>query len=405
MSASRSVLVVDDEVLFLRTVADGFRAYAGKFELLTAHNGREALDVLGARRIDLVVTDLKMPDVDGFELLAAMSRSFPDIPVLVMTAFGTPDIQRQLSGLGVGPYLEKPLDFRVLAQRVVEALDAGASGAVKGIGLPSFLQIIQLEQKSCILRLTSHGSEGRLHFDRGQLVDARTGDRDGDVAALEIVCWDDVHIEILPARPTTARTVELSLTAVLMEGFRQHDEATRGGGVASGVAPDPAIELTFSGEPAPSFQPTFTGELGPIDSSNDNKETEADMTPKEKLQELSNIDGFAGAAVFTPTGEDLALLPGSVTNIKDVGVLANNVLMNAQKAALEMGAGRGQLVHVEGEKAHILVRCLNEGNDPLKSQPQRAHIHTVLVLKPDASIGMAKMKLGQVVDKLAEDFR
>jgi predicted regulator of Ras-like GTPase activity (Roadblock/LC7/MglB family) len=130
-----------------------------------------------------------------------------------------------------------------------------------------------------------------------------------------------------------------------------------------------------------------------------------EMNPKEKLQELANIDGFAGAAVFTPTGEELVILPGSVQNVKDVGVLANAVLMNAQKASLEMGAGRGQLVHVEGEKSHILVRCLNEGTDPLRSQPQRAHIHTVLILKPDASLGMAKLKLSQVVEKLAEDFR
>lgn len=129
------------------------------------------------------------------------------------------------------------------------------------------------------------------------------------------------------------------------------------------------------------------------------------MTPKEKLQDLANIEGFSAAAVFTPAGEDLAILAGTVANIKEVGVLANAVLMNAQKASLEMGAGRGQVVHIEGEKAHILVRCHNEGTDPLRSQPQRAHIHTVLVLKPDASIGMAKLKLGQVVEKLAEDFR
>jgi predicted regulator of Ras-like GTPase activity (Roadblock/LC7/MglB family) len=129
------------------------------------------------------------------------------------------------------------------------------------------------------------------------------------------------------------------------------------------------------------------------------------MSAKDKLQELTNLEGFQGAAVFTPSGEELCVIGGSVTNMKEVGVLANNVLMNAQKASLEMGAGRGQVVHVEGEKAQILVRCTNEGTDPLKSQPGRAHIHTVLVLKPDASLGMAKLKLGQVVEKMAEDFR
>jgi hypothetical protein len=70
-----------------------------------------------------------------------------------------------------------------------------------------------------------------------------------------------------------------------------------------------------------------------------------------------------------------------------------------------MGTGRGQQVHVEAEKAHIIVRCLNEGTDPLKSQPGKAHIHLVLILNGDASIGYAKVKVGSVIQSLAEEFR
>ncbi len=129
------------------------------------------------------------------------------------------------------------------------------------------------------------------------------------------------------------------------------------------------------------------------------------MTAIEKLKELQGIDGFLGAALFTPTGERLVALEGDAQRLTEVGILANNVLLNSQKASLEMGAGRGQQVHVEGEKAHIIVRCLNEGTDPVKSQPGRAHIHLVLVLKNDGSIGLAKMRMNTAVQKLAEEFR
>lgn len=101
----------------------------------------------------------------------------------------------------------------------------------------------------------------------------------------------------------------------------------------------------------------------------------------------------------------MATLASDGQHLKEVGILANNVLLNAQKASIEMGTGRGQQVHVEAERAHILARCLNEGTDPLKSQPGKAHIHMVLVLKNDASIGLAKLRLGSVIEKLAEDFR
>lgn len=129
------------------------------------------------------------------------------------------------------------------------------------------------------------------------------------------------------------------------------------------------------------------------------------MAAADKLKELAQIDGFAGCGLFTPTGEQLCLLGAEGVNLKEVGVLANNVLMNAQKASLEMGTGRGQQVHVEAEHAHILVRCLNEGTDPLRSMPGKAHIHLVLILKEDASIGMAKLKINSVIAKMAEDFR
>lgn len=129
------------------------------------------------------------------------------------------------------------------------------------------------------------------------------------------------------------------------------------------------------------------------------------MSANEKLKELSSVDGFAGAAVYTPQGELLAMHGQDIGNLQDIGVLANNVLMNAQKASLDMGTGRGQQVHVEAENANIVVRCLNEGTDPLHSQPGKAHIHMVLVLKKDAPIGMAKLKMSSMIQNLAEDFR
>ncbi len=130
------------------------------------------------------------------------------------------------------------------------------------------------------------------------------------------------------------------------------------------------------------------------------------MSVADKLQPVQGVDGYLAIGLFTPAGEALTSHVGKAgINIKDIGVMANNVLMNAQKASLDMGTGRGQQVHVEAEKAHILVRCLNEGTDPLKSQPGKAHIHAVLILDADASIGMAKMKLNQTVENLAEDFR
>jgi CheY-like chemotaxis protein/predicted regulator of Ras-like GTPase activity (Roadblock/LC7/MglB family) len=387
----KTVLLVDDEELFLRTIADGFSSMAGRITLLTAPNGRAAATILESCPVDLVVTDLKMPEMDGFELIAHLSRHCPEVPVIAMSAFGTAEIERRLDGDGISNFLDKPLDFPALAAKVFEALEASASGHLSGLSLPTFLQMIEADRKTCSVRVRSAGQTGALHFKRGELVDAEVGPLQGDEAALVVVCFDQPEIEILSGRVARPKRTRMTLREVLMEGFRLKDEGEKGPKQSRGA------------RGAHKASGSSTAGAGPIVESIQ-KEAE-DMAAQDKLKELTGIDGFGGAAVFTPTGESLAMLQGDSTHLKEVGVLANNVLLNAQKASLEMGAGRGQQVHVEGEKAHVLVRCLNEGTDPLKSQPGKAHIHMVVVLKNDSGLGLAKMRMNSVIEKLAEEFR
>ena len=130
------------------------------------------------------------------------------------------------------------------------------------------------------------------------------------------------------------------------------------------------------------------------------------MALQDALQQFGQIEGYLGSAVFSPTGEPLAThIAGGNLNMAQIGVLANNALLNAQKASLEMGAGRGQMLHIVGESAHILARCVNEGKDPVKSEPGKAHYHTILVLANDNAIGMAKMRLNQISESLAAELR
>lgn len=385
-NATRTVLIADDETLFTQSLSEGLLALEWGLAVRTAASGREAVEVLRREAVDLVVTDLKMPEMDGFELLAWMSRETPTIPVIVMTAFGTPEIADRLRSFGLEGFVEKPVDFATLSERISTALDDAARGFVSGIPLSTFLQILEIERRSCTLRVHSGARAGLLHLVAGAPWDAEAADLRGEAAAAEIVTWTGAGIEILPPVRGIERRVTSSLGQLLLEGFRVLDEERASAPAKAG--------LSNSSSRGNGSEET------PIDQ----KEKRI-MSAVELLKELSAIDGFAGAGVFTPTGETLAIFTPGTGFSKEIGVLANNVLMNAQKACLEMGAGRGQQVHVEGEKAHILARCLNEGTDPLKSQPGKAHIHLVVALTSDASIGLAKMRVNQMVVKLADDFR
>ena len=119
----REVLIVDDEEPLLLSIAEGLSIYKKYFTLLTATNGMEAIKLLKSSPvIDLVITDLSMPRMDGFELIAYMNRNYPKIPVILMTAFGTPKIEEIIQKMGIYRYLEKPLDINIIADNILEAL-------------------------------------------------------------------------------------------------------------------------------------------------------------------------------------------------------------------------------------------------------------------------------------------
>ncbi|MCI5167111.1 MAG: roadblock/LC7 domain-containing protein [Candidatus Electrothrix sp. GM3_4] len=129
------------------------------------------------------------------------------------------------------------------------------------------------------------------------------------------------------------------------------------------------------------------------------------MKPQEKLSRLTGIDGFAGAAVLTPNGRVLLKCEPTGINIELISALTNNVLRTAEKASRDMGFGRCLFTFMHTEKALILSRCLNEGENPLGPEPGKCHIHLVLIVENPSSFGIAKLEISNVIESLADDFR
>ena len=121
------VLVVDDSISVRRGVARQLHGLG--FDVHEVSDGLEALGRLRSSRYGLVVTDLEMPRLDGFALLAEMKRSpaLSDIPVIVASTRGDPETRRRVLELGAQALLSKPVEPPELA-RIVEPFLAGAGG-------------------------------------------------------------------------------------------------------------------------------------------------------------------------------------------------------------------------------------------------------------------------------------
>ncbi len=120
----KHILLVDDEELFLKSLIEGLESNCGGFEILTAENGKKAVEVFrSGLKIDLMVTDLSMPEMNGFELLAFVKKNFPATPALVLTGAVTPEIEEHLKSIGDYDCIEKTIEFDNLWKRVISRLD------------------------------------------------------------------------------------------------------------------------------------------------------------------------------------------------------------------------------------------------------------------------------------------
>ena len=124
MSGALRVLVVDDQQLLRRGLVMLFGTVEGVDVVAQAAHGAEALAVLRAKEIDVVLADAKMPVMDGIELVRRCAREHPDLPVLVLTTFDEPDVVRGAVAAGAAGFLLKDTSIEALAE-AVRAVAAG----------------------------------------------------------------------------------------------------------------------------------------------------------------------------------------------------------------------------------------------------------------------------------------
>jgi two-component system response regulator AtoC len=115
----KRILIADDEIN-IRRVLEAILKRDG-YEVVTAANGNEALARM-SRDIHTVITDLKMPGLDGMQLLRSLSADHPDVPVVMITAHGSVESAVEAVKLGAFDYVEKPFDQEQIRQVVAKAL-------------------------------------------------------------------------------------------------------------------------------------------------------------------------------------------------------------------------------------------------------------------------------------------
>lgn len=399
------VLVVDDEPLFRQSVTDALSVVG--LTVIQAEDGRRALEQLAKRRVALMITDLKMPVMDGFELLWSMLNQRLRVPTIVLTAFGTPEMHARVLASGALAYMDKPVDLDALVGKVKQLLTQQPIGHVEGVTLPGLLQLVELERKTCTLFVTTEGGKfGVLGFRDGRLVSAKYGARTGVEAAKVVVRWTGVSVDIDPRAPESENVSE-PLVGILMESMVDADETMRAAPSAKKSAPSWAPPAAGSWTP-PTYlrDPQTPPETPPVEVRSQTEKLSAtapSVTEKERimanvgqsLENLLQIDGAFGAALVDwRSGLTLGASGGAGRLDMELAASANTQVVRAKMAAMDALGIKGNITDILitlDEQLHIIR--------PLKKYPD---LFLYLALdKAKGNLGLARAKTQQVETELA----
>lgn len=135
----KRVLIVDDEATLVFFLKQGLQEAEIAFKVDIAPSGEDALIKLTYNQYDLLITDLKMPGINGFTLVETARSFHPDIKVILMTAFGSTEVQNEAKNLRVDGYLTKPFptaQLQNIACNILATEDPGVQNFITNNTLP-----------------------------------------------------------------------------------------------------------------------------------------------------------------------------------------------------------------------------------------------------------------------------
>ncbi len=220
------ILIVDDEEAMVFSVQDYLGSYA---DCLSATSYEEAISMLEKEEgVTLVISDIRMPGRDGFDLLMWLRENRPKVRVVMITAYGSPSVRSLAKQNGAVRYMEKPLDLKQLMSTVRGILERkGFSMAIKDMEFTDLLQFLSFTGNAVRVQVTNTlGEEGEIGLEGDDVFWVRTSTKVGEEAFYEIVSWEGGGFEVTPLseEEMSKREMETSLSYLLLEGARRKDE-------------------------------------------------------------------------------------------------------------------------------------------------------------------------------------
>jgi CheY-like chemotaxis protein len=228
---ARRVLLVDDNIEFTTTLKEYLiRRKQPSWIVHTASHYAEALDCLKVNTVDLVVTDIRMPVMDGLQLLLLLKRTRPSLPIVILTSMATPENRAFALQNGASLILDK-MEVATNFDTIYAALEAtadtpgeGFKGMLREVGLTELIQMECLGRKSSTLVIQGPNASGRIFISDGSIIHAEFESLIGEKALAKLVGLKGGEFHLTPFTKPPRETISGNWEGLLMEAAQTHDE-------------------------------------------------------------------------------------------------------------------------------------------------------------------------------------
>lgn len=228
---SKRVVIVDDEEDLTWSISKHLAKDKDKYELLAVNSAREALKFLAKFPVDLVISDIRMPEMSGFDLLMEIRQSFPSTKVIIMTAYGSHEIQQQANERGCFKYIEKPFEIQELRQLILNVVEEkkGFDGRISDLNLSDLIQMNCLGRLTNALHVKKDVHVGVIYFEDGHITHAALDNLIGEEAFYQILSWEGGSFSIEKGVKSPQESISRGWQTLLLEALNRADESRLSG--------------------------------------------------------------------------------------------------------------------------------------------------------------------------------
>jgi CheY-like chemotaxis protein len=222
--SGRRILVVETDPLLREILTSGLQLHDRCYRATAAADPPSAYAALAAAEYDLILAGLDLPlPPDLLRFLSLLREVLPHVPVILLTEAAPAGLS---AGLVYDVWVQRPPDMDEILAQADRLLRRSRQSVVRGLSLASLLQVIQMERKTCTLRVSGAGGYGQLGLRDGEMVHAQVGRTSGREALFTILGWPS-PVFTIEDRCEGPTTLEGGVQQLLLEYYIQEDHQRR----------------------------------------------------------------------------------------------------------------------------------------------------------------------------------